>query len=397
MIPYSRQYLFSKDIKNVYKVLKSDCLTQGKEVPKFEKKISNFCKSKYALAVNSATSALHLTCLALGLKEKDYLWTVPITFVASSNCALYCGAKIDLVDIDKNTFNIDLDSLEKKLKLAKKRKKLPKIVVPVHLAGNPCDLKRLSQLAKKYRFKIIEDASHALGSKYMNKNIGNNSFSDAAVFSFHPVKSITSGEGGAVVCKDKKIYQKIKMLREHGIVKEKKFFNIKRNVKPWYYEQQELGFNYRMSDINASLGSSQFSHLKLFVRKRNKIAKIYEKKLNKKFITFQKIEKNCYSARHLFVIKVAKKFHNKMFNYLRKKKIYAQIHYIPIYKQPYYKKNFNFDVKNFPNSEKYYSETISIPIFFDLSNKKQLHVIKLINSFLINMTNKNKKTWKTIN
>ena len=230
MIPYSRQYLFSKDIKNVNKVLKSNFLTQGKEVPKFEKKISNFCNSKYTLVVNSATSALHLTCLALGLKKNDYLWTVPITFVASSNCALYCGAKVDLVDIDKNTFNIDINCLEEKLRVAKKNKKLPKILIPVHFAGNPCNLKKLSQLAKKYKFKIIEDASHALGSRYLNRNIGNNSFSDAIVFSFHPVKSITSGEGGAVVCRDKKIYQKIKMLREHGIVKEKRFFQIKKRI-----------------------------------------------------------------------------------------------------------------------------------------------------------------------
>ena len=381
MIPYSRQYLFPKDIKNVNKVLRSDYLTQGKEIPKFEKKISNFCKSKYALVVNSATSALHLTCLALGLKKKDYLWTVPITFVASSNCALYCGAKIDLVDIDKDTLNIDIKCLEKKLKIAKKRKKLPKILVPVHFAGNPCDLKKLSQLAKKYKFKIIEDASHALGSRYMDRNIGNNSFTDATVFSFHPVKSITSGEGGAVVCRDKKIYQKIKMLREHGIVKERKFFNLKKKDQPWYYEQQLLGYNYRMSDISAALGNSQLSSLKLFIKKRNKIAKIYEKKLNKKFISFQKIEKNSFSSRHLFIIKIAKKFHNKIFNYLRKNNIYVQIHYIPIYKQPYYKKNFNFNAKNYPNSEKYYSEAISIPIFFNLSVKKQFYVIKLINSF----------------
>ena len=215
----------------------------------------------------------------------------------------------------------------------------------------------------------------------MNRNIGNNSFSDAIVFSFHPVKSITSGEGGAVVCKDKKIYQKIKMLREHGIVKEKRFFQIKKKDQPWYYEQHHLGYNYRMSDISAALGNSQLTHLKLFIKQRNKIAQIYEKKLNKKFITFQKIDKNSYSSRHLFIIRIEKKFHNKLFNYLRKNRIYVQVHYIPIYKQPYYKKNFNFNEKNFPNSEKYYSEAISIPIYFNLSIKKQLHVIGLINSF----------------
>jgi UDP-4-amino-4,6-dideoxy-N-acetyl-beta-L-altrosamine transaminase len=387
MIPYSRQYLFLKDIKNVNKVLRSAYLTQGIEVPKFEQKIANYCKSKYVVAVNSATSALHLTCLALGLNKKEYLWTVPITFVASSNCGLYCGAKIDFVDIEYDTFNINLVNLEKKLEIAKKQKKLPKIIIPVHFGGNPCDLKKLSKLAKKYKFKIVEDASHALGSKYNKHIIGNCRFSDAVVFSFHPVKSITTGEGGAVICKNKKIYEKIKMLREHGIVKEKKLFYKKIDLKPWYYEQQALGFNYRMSDISASLGSSQLSHLDLFIKRRNNIAQIYENKLNPRFVTFQKIEKNSISARHLFIIKVNKKLHNKFFNFLRKKKVYVQLHYIPIYKQPFYKKNFKFNDKNFPNSEKYYSEAISIPIFFDLSYKQQIYIINLINSFFYKIDN----------
>lgn len=385
MIPYSRQYLFLKDIQNVNKVLRSAYLTQGTEVPKFERKIANYCKSKYVLALNSATSALHLTCLALGLKENEYLWTVPITFVASSNCALYCGAKIDFVDIDYNTLNINLHSLEKKLEIAKKQKKLPKIVIPVHFGGNPCNLKNLSILAKKYKFKIVEDASHALGSKYKKHIIGNCRFSEAVIFSFHPVKSITTGEGGAVICKSKKVYEKIKMLREHGIVKDKKLLFKKKYIKPWYYEQQELGFNYRMSDISASLGSSQLSHIDLFIKKRNNLAQIYEQKLNPRFVTFQNIEKNSISARHLFIIKVNKKFHYKIFNFLREKKVYVQLHYIPIYKQPFYKKNFKFLDKNFPISEKYYSEALSIPIFYNLSFKKQIYIINLINSFFNNI------------
>ena len=380
MIPYSRQHLFPKDIEKVVKVLKSNYLTQGPEVKKLEKKLSNFCKVKFAKVVNSATAALHLTCMSMGLKKNDYLWTVPISFVASSNCGLYCGAKIDFVDINEHTFNIDVDALIKKLRIAKKINKLPKILVIVHLAGNPCNLSKINLLAKKYKFKIIEDASHALGTKYKRSYIGNCRYSDAAVFSFHPVKTITGGEGGAVVCKKKEISQKIEMLREHGITKNQNKFKYNKNL-PWYFEQQYLGFNYRMSDINAALINSQIDHIKLFVKKRNHISNIYQKKLEKKNVKFQKIENESISSRHLFIIRVKKKIHKKLFEYLRGKKIYVQIHYIPIYKHPYYKENFQFIAKDFPNSEKYYSEAISIPVFYSLSDKKQTQIINLINSF----------------
>jgi len=384
MTPYSRHYLFPKDIKEVVKVLKSDYLTQGSQINKFEKKIAKNCKSKYAVVVNSATSALHLACLALGLKKNDYLWTVPITFVASANCGLYCGAKIDLVDIDKESFNINVSSLEQKLIKAKKQNKLPKILIPVHLGGNPCNLDKIHFLAKKYKFKIIEDASHAFGSRYKSSVIGDCKYSDAVVFSFHPVKPITSGEGGAVACKDHKLYQKVKILREHGIVRDKKLFKNKNNIQPWYFEQQHLGYNYRISDINAALGSSQIDHIKRFSKKRNQIAKIYKKKISNKLVKFQKEEKNSFSAKHLFIIKVERKNHKKLFNYLRKEKIFVQLHYIPIYRHPYYKKKFKFNPKNFPNSENYYSSAMSIPIFYSLKNKKQMEVINLINSFLRN-------------
>lgn len=380
MIPYSRQYLFPKDINEVVKVLKSNYLTQGPQVTKFEKKISKKCRSKFAVVVNSATSALHLACLALGLKKNDILWTVPITFVASANCGRYCGAKIDLVDINKDTFNIDVNNLEKKLQIAKKQNKLPKILVPVHLGGNPCDLEKISFLAKKYKFKVIEDASHAFGSRYKKSFIGDCKYSDAVVFSFHPVKPTTSGEGGAVTCKSLRLHQKIKMLREHGIVKEKKLFKVKTQIKPWYFEQQSLGFNYRLSDINAALGSSQIDHLNKFVKKRNSIAKIYFKNLTKK-IKFQKEEPKSISARHLFIIKVEKKSHINFFKFLRKKGLYVQLHYIPVYRHPYYKKNFKFQKKKFPNSENYYSTALSIPIFFSLKREKQFEIIDLINSY----------------
>ncbi len=382
MIPYSRQYLFPKDIKQVVKVLKSDFLTQGPQVEKFEKKIAKNCNIKYAVALNSATSGLHLTCLALGLKKNDYLWTVPITFIASANCGLYCGAKIDLVDIDKETFNIDVNKLEKKLIHAKKYNRLPKILVPVHFGGNPCDLEKIYLLSKKYKFKIVEDASHAFGSRYKKSLIGDCKYSDAVVFSFHPVKPITSGEGGAVTCKNYKLYEKIKVLREHGIVRDKKRFKNKKYLQPWYYEQQQLGFNYRISDINAALGASQIDHIKNFLKKRDLISKIYKKKLFNNLVDFQKFEKNSFSANHLFIIKVKKKSHKNLFNYLRRKKIYVQLHYIPIYRQPYYKKKFKFNNKDFCNSEDYYSRAISIPIYFKMKYEKQLEIINLINSFL---------------
>ncbi len=380
MIPYSRQYLFPKDIKEVVKVLKSKYLTQGPQIEKFEKKLSKKTKSKYAVVTNSATSALHLACLAFGLKKNDYLWTVPITFIASANCGVYCGAKIDLVDINKDTFNIDVKVLEQKLQQAKKKNKLPKILIPVHLGGNPCDLEKINSLAKKYKFKVIEDASHAFGSRYKNSIIGDCRYSDAVVFSFHPVKPITSGEGGAVMSNNYKIYKKIKMLREHGIVREKNLFKNKKQIKPWYFEQQYLGFNYRLSDINAALGSSQVDHLKKFLKKRNNIAEIYYKNLTDK-IEFQKNHPNTVSARHLFIIKVQKKIHEDFFNFLRSKGLFVQLHYIPIYRHPYYKKKFKFDIKKFPNSENYYSTALSIPIYFTIDKKKQFKIVNLINSF----------------
>ena len=380
MTPYSRQYLFPKDIKEVVKVLKSKYLTQGPQIEKFEKKLSKKTKSKYAVVTNSATSALHLACIALGLKKNDYLWTVPITFIASANCGVYCGAKIDLVDINKDTFNIDIKVLEQKLQQAKKKNKLPKILIPVHLGGNPCDLEKINSLAKKYKFKVIEDASHAFGSRYKNSIIGDCRYSDAVVFSFHPVKPITSGEGGAVMSNNYKIYKKIKMLREHGIVREKNLFKNKKQIKPWYFEQQYLGFNYRLSDINAALGSSQVDHLNKFLKKRNNIAEIYYKKLTDK-IEFQKNHPNTLSARHLFIIKVQKKIHEDFFNFLRSKGLFVQLHYIPIYRHPYYKKKFKFNIKKFPNSENYYSTTFSIPIYFSLDKKKQFKIVNLINSF----------------
>ena len=276
ILSYSKQTISKNDIKSVSKILKSNFLTQGPTVEKFENKIKKFVKSKYAVAVNSATSGLHLSCLSLGLKKNDYLWTVPNSFAASSNCGLYCGAKVDFVDINSKTWNIDVDLLEKKL-IKTSKKRLPKILVVVHFAGEPVDLKKIYLLSKKFNFKIIEDASHALGSKYKNSRVGNCKFSSATVFSFHPVKPITTGEGGMITTNSSLINKKLKSLRSHGI--EKIISKSKKNIRLWYYEQTDLGFNYRMNDIEASLGISQINKINYFLKKSISLAKRYKKKL----------------------------------------------------------------------------------------------------------------------
>tara|TARA_B100000029_G_scaffold466743_3_gene502493 strand:+ start:68 stop:1216 length:1149 start_codon:yes stop_codon:yes gene_type:complete len=380
MIPYARPKIFKKDIRRVNKVLKSQFLTTGPEILKFEKKLSSTFKSRYALTSNSATSALHLCCLAMGLSKNDYVWTVSVTFVASANCALYCGAKIDLIDIDPETLNISIKNLEKKLIKAKKNKKLPKIVIPVHLGGNPCDMKELKKLSKIYKFKIIEDASHALGAFYKDSPIGSCKYSDACIFSFHPVKIITTGEGGAMLTNDKSLALKFSSLRNHGIVrnnfKKKSFFS-------WYYEQKNLGFNYRLNDIEASLGYSQLGSLKKFVKERNKIANYYKKKINSKKIKFQKINNLSKSSYHLFIIRTEKKLRKIIYETLKKKGVTTSFHYIPIYRHPYYSK-CKFSKKNFKISEKYYEDGLSIPMYFGLNKKIQNKVINIINYTLKN-------------
>ena len=375
MIPYSRHNISKEDIRNVLKVIKSDFLTTGPEVEKFEKKLSKKFKSKYVSCVNSATSALHLACLSLGLKKGDYLWTSAISFVASANCGLYCGANIDFVDIEIDTLNISIIDLEKKLYLAKLKKKLPKIIVVVHLAGNPCDMQKIYNLKKKYGFKIIEDASHAIGAKYENFSIGDCKFSDACIFSFHPVKIITSAEGGAVLTNSSKIFKDINLLRSHGI-------NKKTNKGSWFNKQIRLGFNYRMNDIEAALGSSQLNRLDKFLFYRNKISSFYNEKLNKK-VNIQKINEYNYCSYHLFVVMVKESLRNKIFKKLREEGFFVNLHYMPIYRHDYYKKNFSINSKNYPNAEKYYKTAISIPNFYDLKLKSANKVIKLINSFYI--------------
>ncbi len=383
MIPYGRQEITDEDIKTVVKVLKSDFLTQGPAVPQFEKAISEYCKTKYAVAVNSATSALHISCLALGLEKGDILWTSPISFVASANVALYCGASIDFVDIDYDTNNMSMNDLEERLKIADKENRLPKIIIPVHLAGKSCNMKKIYELSKIYGFKIIEDASHAIGGEYKNNKIGSCNYSDITVFSFHPVKIITTAEGGMAMTNNERIFNKLQLLRSHGITRNKKFMN---NIDKddWYYEQIILGFNYRMNDIQAALGLSQTSRLNTYIQRRNELAALYFKHLKNLDLVLPINEEDALSSFHLYIIKISensKKVRDDLFKYLKKLSIGVNLHYIPIYNQPYFDKiGFNRDL--FPNSEKYFRNAISIPIYPTLNDDQVFLISEKIREFL---------------
>ena len=381
-IPYGKHNISEDDITSVIKVLKSNNLTQGETVPLFERSVSLTVKSKYAVAVNSATSALHIACSALGLKNGDYLWTSPITFVASANCGIYCGAKVDFVDIDPLTGLISVDKLRIKLIEAQKNGNLPKVVVPVHLAGNPCNMKEIWELSQTFGFKIIEDASHAIGSTYHSNPIGSCQFSDITVFSFHPVKIITSGEGGIATTNQESLFRRMSILRSHGITKDERFF-ISKNHDKWHYEQQNLGFNYRMSDIHAALGLSQIKRLDKIVKERNRLIERYKKKLGKLPLSFLVNTENTYSSVHLAIIRLNNKdnnFHRKIFNYFHKASIGVQLHYIPVHLQPYYQ-NLGFKKGDFPAAELYSQNALSLPLYVGLSNKDQDRVIQLLKKF----------------
>ena len=383
MIRYSRQLISSSDIKTVNQVLKSDFLTQGPKSILFEKKLSSKFNVKYSTSCNSATSALHLACLALGVKNGDHVWTCTNSFVASASCALHCGAKIDLVDINSETYNLDINSLSKKLKIAHKKKKLPKVVIPVHFAGLPCEMRELNKLSKKYKFKIIEDASHAVGAKYYGSKIGSCKYSDITVFSFHPVKIMTTAEGGAALTNSKELDFKLKFYRSHGIIKEKKSLN-KRNKANWYYECKDLGFNYRLNDIQSALGISQLKKVNKWLLYRNKLAKNYQKKLKNLPIEFFPSKKGFYSSYHLFIIKIFKNkkglTRDNLFKYLYKKNIQTNVHYIPIHTHPFYKK-LGFKSKNFPNAEDYFKNCLSLPMHAALKLSDQNKVINLVKKF----------------
>lgn len=375
MIPYSKQFISKEDIKNVNKVLQSKFLTQGKVIQDFEKKISRFVNSKFAVAVSSASAALHLSCLALNLRKGKTLWTVPNTFVASATCALHCGAKVDFVDIDENTSNLCIEKLKRKLEISKKKNCLPDILIPVHFAGQPTNQKEIFALSKKYRFKIIEDASHSLGSRHLKEKVGSCRWSDLTVFSFHPVKPITTAEGGIITTNNKKLFNKLNELRNLGISRDYKKLKVK---SKWYYELKSLGFNYRMNEIQASLGISQLKRINNFNKFRNKIAKIYFKNLKETSLLLPKIEETNYSSFHLFVVKFKKKMnYDKIYKKLINKKIGVNLHYLPVHLHPLFKK-MGFRKGNFPISEKHAQRAFSIPIFYNMKNIDIMRVVRVL-------------------
>ena len=376
MIAYGKQDIRVEDLEFVVGVLKSDFLTQGPTVPKFEEALSYITGAKYVTAVNSATSALHLACLALDLQPGDIVWTVPNTFVASANCALYCGAEIDFVDIDVQTSNMSVALLKRKLWAAQQSGLLPKIVIPVHLTGEPCDMAAIKKLSHEYGFKIIEDASHAIGGKYHDKPIGRCEYSDITVFSFHPVKIVTSGEGGAALTNCPNLDQKLKLLRSHGITRDPDMMQHPEDAV-WYYEQIDLGFNYRMTDIHAALGLSQLTRLNEYVESRQEIAARYDKEFEDANLQTPYRNSANKSALHLYVIKVDSSQHKRIFHELRDSNIGVNLHYIPVHTHPYYQK-LGFAWGDFPNSENYYKKAISLPIFPTLTESEQSYVIETV-------------------
>jgi len=380
MIQYATQFIPDKDINYFNKILQKKFLTQGPIVEKFEKKVRDVCNNvKYSVSVNSASSGLHLSCKVLNLKKNDIVWTSPNTFAATANAAIHCDCIIDFVDIELNSFNLSVEALEKKLIKSKKNKKLPKALIVVHFAGNPCDMIQIKKLSKKYNFKIIEDASHALGAKYYATKIGDCKYSDLTVFSFHPVKIITTAEGGMITTNNKQYYKKLKMLRTNGINRD---IPKQLNKPSWYYEQKTIGYNYRMNEIQSALGISQLRNLTNWIKIRNDIAKIYIKKLSNFSIKLPIINKGKISSYHLFVVLLKdNKKRNELFTYLKKKKINCNLHYIPLYRHPYYKKN-KFNFSDYPNTEYYYKRAISLPMHVQLNHLKINFITKNIIDFL---------------
>lgn len=385
MIPYGRQDISQQDIDAVVAVLKSDFLTQGPQVPLFEQAIMNACDAQYAVAVNSATSALHIACLALGLGKGDWLWTTPNTFVASANCGLYCGAQVDFVDIDPRTYNLCAKELEKKLIAAEKLGKLPKVVVPVHFSGQPCDMQAIHALSQKYGFKVIEDASHAIGGKYQDEPIGNCRYSDITVFSFHPVKIVTTAEGGMATTNSPELAQKLDLLRSHGITRDTDLMT-KPMDGPWYYQQVDLGFNYRMTELQAALGVSQMQRLDIFVAKRHELAQRYNDLLKDLPVTLPWQHPDSYSGLHLYVIRLQldkiNKTHLEVFQGMRDAGILVNLHYIPVHMQPYYQE-MGFREGQFPQAEQYYQEAISIPMFPKMTEEQQDKVVAVFGELLL--------------
>jgi len=375
MIPYGHQSISEADIQAVVDVLRSDFLTQGPVVPAFEQAVCDYTGAAYGVAVNSGTSALHIACLALGLGQGDWLWTTPITFVASANCGLYCGAKVDFVDIDPLTRNLSIEQLEQKLAWAKQAQRLPSILVAVHLCGAPCDMQAIQALSQEYGFLVIEDACHAMGGRYQDRPIGACVHSAITVFSFHPVKNMTSGEGGMALTNDASIAEKMALLRSHGITRDPALMTQAPDG-PWYYQQIDLGFNYRMTDIQAALGMSQLKRLDAFVVRRHAIADEYDALLADLPLQLPPRPSDQYSGLHLYVIRVQHQ-HQRVFEAMRTAGIGVNLHYIPVHMQPYYQR-LGFAPGDFQQAEIYYQEAISLPMFPDLSAQDIEKVVQVM-------------------
>lgn len=380
MIPYGRQDITQADIAAVVKVLQSDWLTQGPMVSRFEQAVASKVAACFGVAVNSATSALHLACLALDLGPGDWLWTSPNTFVASANCGLYCGANVDFIDIDPQTYNISVTALSAKLEEAERAGTLPKVVVPVHFAGQSCDMAAIYALAQYYGFHLIEDASHAIGGQYQGQPIGNCRYSDMTVFSFHPVKVITTGEGGMIMTNNGALAERLQRLRSHGITRDPQ--HLEQGFPgAWYYEQMELGFNYRMTDIHAALGLEQLERLQQFVERRQYLASVYDEGLAALPIIRPFQHPDTYSAYHLYVIQLdpvrAPIERDHLFNYLREAGIGVNVHYIPVHTHPYYRKLAS-GRRQFPEAERYYTHAITLPLFFGLEDAVQSTIINVL-------------------
>ena len=373
-IPYGRQEISEEDISKVVEVLRSPFITQGPVVGEFESLLTKYVGVRFAVAVNSATSALHAACLSLGLSKNDYVWTSPITFLASANCALLAGANVDFVDIDPKTYNLCSEALEEKLLTAQKEGKLPKIVIPVHFAGQSCDMAKIHELSLKYGFRIIEDASHAIGGKYLQSRVGSCKYSDITVFSFHPVKIITTGEGGVAVTNCASLAEKMKLFACHGMTRDKKL-QKRQQEGAWCYDQIELGYNYRMTDIHAALGVSQLSRLDGYISRRHELFRSYEAKMREFPIILPYQSMDCYSALHLFPIKIKDKTSRKrIFNQLREKGIGVNVHYIPVYKHTFYSK-LGFPLDYLPEAEKYYEGAITLPIYPGLTEVQVDYIV----------------------
>jgi len=380
MIPYGHQDITRDDINAVVEVLRSDFLTQGPVVPRFEQTVARHVGAQHALAVNSATSALHIACLALGLGPGDWLWTTPITFVASANCGLYCGAQVDFVDIDPRTYNLCPQALERKLQQAEREGKLPKVLVAVHLCGQACDMAAIHTLSQRYGFKIIEDASHAIGGKYRGEFIGNGRYSDITVFSFHPVKIITTAEGGMALTNDAELAHKMALLRSHGITRDQAQMTHDADG-PWYYQQIDLGFNYRMTELQAALGISQMQRLDQYVARRHHLAQRYDELLEDLPVSTPWRHPDSYSGLHLYVIRLQldriSRTHRQVFEALRELDVGVNLHYIPVYTQPYYQR-MGFKTSDFPEAQRYYAEAISLPMFQTITEAQQDEVVAAV-------------------